>query len=102
MYNPVHHKVSPGGLRRSKCEAHITKKRRITTQTSMSYPGFERRLYSTAVSVTNHYTGWARKKNVKFGNRVSFLLNRDLQRTDFTKIDFYRSKISVFELQDRQ
>ncbi|GFV55307.1 hypothetical protein TNCV_5010541 [Trichonephila clavipes] len=28
-------------------------------QTSMSYAGFEPRPYGTAVSVTNHYTGWA-------------------------------------------
>ncbi|GFV50128.1 hypothetical protein TNCV_87611 [Trichonephila clavipes] len=54
IYNPVNHKVSHGGLHRSKREAHITKKRRITRQTSMSYPGFEPRPYGTAVSVTNH------------------------------------------------
>ncbi|GFV59700.1 transposable element Tc1 transposase [Trichonephila clavipes] len=38
-----------------------TKKRRITTQMSMSYPGFEPTPYGTAVSVTSHYTGWARE-----------------------------------------
>ncbi|GFU76984.1 hypothetical protein TNCV_4521401 [Trichonephila clavipes] len=27
-------------------------------QTSMPSPGFELRLYGTAVSATNHYTGW--------------------------------------------
>ncbi|GFY34191.1 hypothetical protein TNCV_2504941 [Trichonephila clavipes] len=30
----------------------------IHLQTSMSSPGFEPRPYGTAVSVTNHYTGW--------------------------------------------
>ncbi|GFV07605.1 hypothetical protein TNCV_4941081 [Trichonephila clavipes] len=58
-YNPVHHKVSHGGLLRSKREAHITKMGRITTQTSMPYPGFEPSPCGTAVSVTNPYTGWA-------------------------------------------
>ncbi|GFW85212.1 hypothetical protein TNCV_3249521 [Trichonephila clavipes] len=59
VYNLVHHKVSHWGLRRSKRETHIIKKRRITTQTSMCYPEFEPRPCGTAVNVTNHYTGWA-------------------------------------------
>ncbi|GFV00975.1 hypothetical protein TNCV_1387891 [Trichonephila clavipes] len=54
---PVHHKVSHGD--RSKREAHITKKRRITTKTSISYPGFEPKPYATAGSVTSHSTRWA-------------------------------------------
>ncbi|GFX46600.1 hypothetical protein TNCV_4550391 [Trichonephila clavipes] len=55
----MHHKVSHGGFHRSKREAHITKKRRITTQTSLPSPGFEPSPYGIAVSVTNHSTGWA-------------------------------------------
>ncbi|GFV44880.1 hypothetical protein TNCV_4966341 [Trichonephila clavipes] len=33
--------------------------RHYTFQTSMSSPKFESNSYGTAVSVTNHYTGWA-------------------------------------------
>ncbi|GFU00745.1 hypothetical protein TNCV_4818991 [Trichonephila clavipes] len=31
----------------------------IHLQTSMPSPGFEARPYGTAISVANHYTGWA-------------------------------------------
>ncbi|GFU73566.1 hypothetical protein TNCV_3360061 [Trichonephila clavipes] len=34
----MHHKISLGGLHRCKREGYITKKRRITTRTSMLYP----------------------------------------------------------------
>ncbi|GFU54731.1 hypothetical protein TNCV_1037761 [Trichonephila clavipes] len=71
IYKSVHHKVSHGDLHRSKLEAHNTKRRRITTQTSMPYPRFELRPYRTAVSVTSHYTGcaatgwyWARTHDI--------------------------------------
>ncbi|GFV07115.1 hypothetical protein TNCV_3601351 [Trichonephila clavipes] len=40
------------GLNGSRREAYITKKRRITTQTSMAYPGFEPRPYGIAFSIT--------------------------------------------------
>ncbi|GFV05214.1 HTH_Tnp_Tc3_2 domain-containing protein [Trichonephila clavipes] len=59
IYNPVHHKVSHGGLHRSKREAHIPKKRRITTQISMPSPGFEPSPYGISVGVANHSTVWA-------------------------------------------
>ncbi|GFU83003.1 hypothetical protein TNCV_1058711 [Trichonephila clavipes] len=52
IYYPVHHEVSHGCFHRSKREAHITKKRKITRQKSMSYPRFEPRPYGTEVSVT--------------------------------------------------
>ncbi|GFX15337.1 uncharacterized protein TNCV_3302661 [Trichonephila clavipes] len=49
----MHHKVSHGSLHRSKLEAHITKKRRITTQTSMPYPRFES-CGSPVIKVSEH------------------------------------------------
>ncbi|GFU33152.1 hypothetical protein TNCV_4156691 [Trichonephila clavipes] len=36
----------------------------IHLQTSMSSPGFEPSSYGTAVSVANHYTGWATRQPV--------------------------------------
>ncbi|GFW80598.1 hypothetical protein TNCV_3234501 [Trichonephila clavipes] len=40
----------------------------INLQTSISSPGFEPRPYGTAVSVANHYIGWATSKNTKLPN----------------------------------
>ncbi|GFV95231.1 hypothetical protein TNCV_1293491 [Trichonephila clavipes] len=38
----------------------------VHLQTSMPSSGFEPRPYGMAVSFTNHYTGWAASRNVKY------------------------------------
>ncbi|GFV19055.1 hypothetical protein TNCV_4759401 [Trichonephila clavipes] len=75
----MHHKVSHGGLHRNKREAYITK-RRITTQTSLSYPGFESRPTERAVRV--HLQQLARVTTVTVTFRKSAATTRPQGQVD--------------------
>ncbi|GFU27643.1 hypothetical protein TNCV_3825551 [Trichonephila clavipes] len=56
----AYHLSSPStNITRGHTARRLWRKRNIHLQTSMPSPGFEPRPYSTTVSVTNHYTGWA-------------------------------------------
>ncbi|GFX50691.1 hypothetical protein TNCV_2722771 [Trichonephila clavipes] len=50
------------------------RERTIHLQTFNSSSGFEPSSYDTAVSVTNHYTGWAAAICIKFAVNVYFVL----------------------------
>ncbi|GFX47609.1 hypothetical protein TNCV_3016281 [Trichonephila clavipes] len=55
----------------------------IHLQTSMSFPGFEPSPNGTALSVTNHYTGWAIQIEFKFEmkKRVKAWLKKKVQNS---------------------
>ncbi|GFX66359.1 uncharacterized protein TNCV_343331 [Trichonephila clavipes] len=61
----------------------------IHLQTSMPSPSFEPRAYSTAIIVTNHYTGWVAISTFNMHNR-SILLNLYQSYKKFDIVNFIK------------